>query len=47
MSCQKLGECPPYFCLAGRVRTFFFLVLGHCLRFGVGPRKKEDGKGGY
>lgn len=36
MSCQNLDECLPYFCLARRVRTFFFFVLGHCLRFGVG-----------
>lgn len=35
MSCQKLDERLSHFCLPGRVRTFLFFVLGHCLRFGV------------
>lgn len=35
MSCQKLDEHLSHFCLSGRVRTFFFFILGHYCRFGI------------
>lgn len=44
--CQKPDERLSRFGRAGRVRTFFFYVLGHHRsRFVVCPRKKEHVKG--
>lgn len=44
---SEAGECLPHFCLPGGVKAFFFFVLGHCLKFSVGPRKKEGRKESY